>query len=172
MNGPWSNAAAAWTAVAAAWGKLGGQAAEATVGRPAIALAATGGAGAARADNGGENLALRMETRPAGTLAAAQAPVSSAAPGVAGRPAAATGLAELIAARTDLDMAGREAKTFAASTALARPAVLAAAPRACLAGTGIREVLRLLSPPTTATRLASPLSTRLGLSCAIDIEQT
>ena len=51
-------------------------------------------------------------------------------------------------------------------------AYLAAAPRACLAGTGIREVLRLLSPPTTATRLASPLVTRLGLSSAIDIEQT
>jgi hypothetical protein len=172
VNGPWSNASTAWTAVAAAWGKLGVQAAEATVGRPAIALAATGGAGAARAAPGGGNLALGMETRPAGTLAAAQAPVSSAAPDVAGRPAAGTGLAELIAARTELGMAGGEANTVAASTARARPAGLAAAPRACLAGTGIREVLRLLSPPTTAIRLASPLVTRLGLFSAIDIEQT
>lgn len=172
MNGPWSNAAAAWTAVAAAWGKLGGQAAEATVGRPAIALAATGGAGTARADPGGGNLALGMETRPAGTLAVAQAPVASVSQDVAGQAAVGTGLAELIAARTDLGLAGGEANTVAASIALARPAGLAAAPRACLAGTGIREVLRLISPPTTATRLVSPLVTRLALSSGIDIEQT
>ena len=172
MNGPWSNAAGAWTAVAAAWGKLGGQAAEATVGRPAIALAARGGAGAAWADPGGGNLGVHMETRPAGTLATAQAPVASVSQDVAGQAAAGTGLAELIAARTDLGLAGGEAKTFAASTALARPAVLAAAPRACLAGTGIREVLRLRSPLTTTIRLRSPLATQLALSSAIDIEQT
>lgn len=171
MRGPWSNAAA-WTAVAAAWGKMGDQAAEATVGRPVAAATAVGGAGAARADPGGGNLAGRMETRPAATVAAVQVPVASSPQGVAGLAAAGTGRAESIAARIDLGVAGREAKTFAASAAPVGAAVLAAAPRSCLAGTGIREVLRLCSPPTTTIRLASPLSTRLGLSCAIDIEQT
>lgn len=172
MNGAWSNAAAAWTAVAAAWGKWGGQAVEAKVGRPAVAVISVGGPGAARADPAGGNLAVRMAARTVATLAAAQAPVASADQGLAGRPAAGTGRAQSIAARVDMDMAGREARTLSASAAPVGPAALAAAPRTCQAGTGIREVLRLISPPTTAIRLASPLATRLGLTSAIDIEQT
>ena len=172
MSGPWSNAAAAWTALTAAGGKMAGQAVEATVGRPVAAATAVGGAGAARADPGGGDLAVRMETRPAGTLAAAQAPVASASQDVASQAAVGTGRAEPIAARADLDMAGREAQTLSASAVLARPVALAAAPRTCQAGTGIREVLRLVSPPTTAIRQHCALATRLALSSAIDIEQT
>ncbi|QAZ69092.1 hypothetical protein [Solidesulfovibrio carbinolicus] len=172
MSGPWSNAAAAWTALTAAWGKMAGQAVEATVGRPVAAATAVGGAGAARADPGGGDLAVRMETRPAATAAATQAPATSAALSAALREAVAAALAEPLAARAAVESAARGAATAASAVAPVGPAGLSAAPRTCLAGTGIREVARLCSPPTTATRLRSFLVTRLGLSSAIDIEQT
>ncbi|HML56291.1 MAG TPA: hypothetical protein PKC79_19535, partial [Solidesulfovibrio magneticus] len=72
--------------------------------------------------------------------------------------AAAAALAEPRAAGGAVASAARGAATAAASAAPVGPAVLAAAPRSCLAGTGIREVLRLCSPPTTALRLRSPLT--------------
>lgn len=60
----------------------------------------------------------------------------------------------------------------ASAEAMAEAVALTLALRQSAAGTGIREVLRLCSPLTTAIRLASPLATRLGLLSAIDIEQT
>jgi len=60
----------------------------------------------------------------------------------------------------------------ASAEAMAEAVALTLALRQSAAGTGVREVLRLCSPLTTAIRLASPLATRLGLLSAIDIEQT
>lgn len=44
--------------------------------------------------------------------------------------------------------------------------------RPCLAGTGIREVLRLASPLTTQVRLPSPVTTVVRAFSPVEIEQT
>ncbi|MHC1791450.1 hypothetical protein [Solidesulfovibrio sp.] len=173
MNGPWSDAARAWTAMPAAWGQWGEEAVVAVgVGAAGAGLAARPALAAALARPVGDGATARLLTPPGGLESAVAAGCLVA--GLVGRVGSRDPLVLVRCRGGALELAGRVPPVAVglAATGPVRAVALALAAGPCLAGTGIREVCRLVSALTTTTRLRSRAAGVWRARSSIDIEQT
>ncbi len=166
MVTPWVDAAVAWTDGAS------GFAADA-VAVPVAACRAEFGAGAATvaAGAGCPAAVFAARTMPVAAAAIARAPCSRAA---CVATAQGRGMPRAVATVAHALARGEAFPAQAVGWVAARPApagLTLAAPE-CLAGTGVREVVRLSSPIATRLVLPSPIRPVVVLSSLVEIEQT
>ncbi|MFP5258235.1 MAG: hypothetical protein ACLGQH_04355 [Acidobacteriota bacterium] len=172
MNGPWSDALLAWAEGPAAWGQKDDAPVVAAVGVVGLALAAPAAVAAplARPTNGPATAALVGLGAQGRAVAAGDGRTALLAASF--RPGQGLPWAQGQTSRIALMVGPAPIQATPDVTGLARTADLALGTGICLVGTGGREVARLLSRPTTSTRLVSRICPAVSLASPIDIEQT
>lgn len=172
MNGPWSETVRAWTAVPAAWGQHG-EAPTVEVWATAAAVRLVAPAAAAVPLAPPVCAPGTVVARP-GTTVTVSTAMGEGRPAVLGATLSpGLGLAEEFgwAGVPGVALGGHPVQVTTTAVGLTQAAGLTVTPGTCLAGTGLREVVRLASPPTTAVRLFSLVCLTHALRSTIDIEQ-